>query len=33
MGGDLEDAVAGGVDDGLAGAEVFLAELLEDFRA
>ena len=31
--GDLEDAVAGGVDDGAAGANVFIAKLLDDFRA
>ena len=31
--GDLEDAVAGGVDDREAGAHVLLAEFLDDFSA
>ena len=33
VGGDLEDAVARGVDDREAGAHVLLAQLLENFRA
>ena len=33
MRGNLEDAVAGGVHDGLAGADVFCAQFLDDFGA
>src|SRR5258708_32916109 len=31
--GNLKNTVAGGVDDGLAGADMFFAELFQDFRA
>src|SRR5258708_33978343 len=31
--GNLKNTVAGGVDDGLAGADVFFAELFQDFGA
>ena len=33
VGGNLEDTVAGGVDDGLAGADMFFAKFLDDFGA
>src|ERR1700751_2129097 len=33
VGGDLEDAVAGSVNDGFAGADVLFAKLLDDFGA
>lgn len=33
VGGDLEDAVGAGVEDGIAGGGVFFAELFEDFGA